>query len=79
MLWLSILWNNKITRTIGMVVMAALAVLSFGAIKKREGKREALTEDYMETRKDMDDAEVHGNNPDAAREWLRRRQSDRDL
>lgn len=41
----AIIWNfligNKIARTIGMVVMAVLGVLTFGAVKKREGARDA--------------------------------------
>lgn len=42
---IALLWNfligNKIARTIGMIVMAVLGVLTFGAIKKREGARDA--------------------------------------
>jgi hypothetical protein len=38
---IGIIWTfltgNKIARTIGMVVMAVLGVLTFGAVKKREG------------------------------------------
>jgi hypothetical protein len=42
---IGIIWQfltgNKIARTIGMVVMAVLGVLTFGAMKKREGARDA--------------------------------------
>lgn len=38
---LNFLIGNKIARTIGMVVMAVLGVLTFGAVKKREGARDA--------------------------------------
>lgn len=79
MIWLSFLWNNRLTRTLGLIVLGALSILTFGQIKKRQGAKEARTEDYIETRKDMDDAEVHGNDPDAARRWLHERQSSRDL
>jgi len=42
MSWIiGLLFNNKIARTIGMVVMAVLGVLTFGAVKKREGARDA--------------------------------------
>ena len=44
--------------------------------KQAENKRK---DEYIETRKDMDDAEVHGDNADAAREWLSERKRDRDL
>ena len=39
-LW-RLLTGNKIARTFGMVVMAILGVLTFGALKKREGAQAA--------------------------------------
>lgn len=42
MTWIiGLLFNNKIARTVGMIVMAMLGVLTFGAVKKREGMRDA--------------------------------------
>ena len=41
MMWLTILWNNRITRTIGAILLAVLGVLTFGQVKKREGRKEA--------------------------------------
>jgi succinate dehydrogenase/fumarate reductase flavoprotein subunit len=42
---IGIIWTfltgNKIARTIGMAVMAVLGVLTFGAVKKREGAQAA--------------------------------------
>lgn len=38
---LNFLIGNKLARTIGMVVMAVLGVLTFGAVKKREGIQQA--------------------------------------
>lgn len=41
----ALIWNfligNKIARTIGFAVMAVLGALTFGAVKKREGARDA--------------------------------------
>ena len=76
---LAFLMGSRIARAIGAALIAVLGVLTFGAVKKREGKREARTEDYIKTRKEMDDAEIHGNDPDAARRFLHERQSNRDL
>lgn len=39
--WLSILMGSRIARTIGAVLMAVLAVFTFGQIKKSEGRKEA--------------------------------------
>ena len=33
--------GNRIARTVGVIVMAVLGVLTFGAVKKREGMRDA--------------------------------------
>lgn len=41
MMWLSLIWNNKLTRTLVGAALAVMAALSFGAIKKREGRKEA--------------------------------------
>ena len=42
---IALIWNfligNKIARTIGMVVMAVLGVLTFGQLKRSQGAREA--------------------------------------
>ena len=62
-------------------VIAGLAVLGFGFARKRAGKREArmetaleAAERYAKTRKAMDDKEAAmGDDPDAARRWLRER------
>jgi hypothetical protein len=45
---IGIIWTfltgNRIARTIGLAVMAVLGVLTFGAVKKREGAQEARSE-----------------------------------
>ena len=41
MMWLSLIWNNKLTRALAGAALAVLAALSFGAVKKREGRKEA--------------------------------------
>ena len=38
-LW-TILTTNKLARTLGIAVMAVLGVLTFGAVKKREGAQD---------------------------------------
>lgn len=59
--------------------LAALVGVWFAG--RREGQhraREDANDDYIDTRERMDDAETSDNSSDA-REWLRKRQSDRDM
>jgi succinate dehydrogenase/fumarate reductase flavoprotein subunit len=47
----SFLTGNKIARTIGLAVMAVLGVLTFGAVKKREGAQQAKAKQAVEAAK----------------------------
>lgn len=55
MMWLL---TSKIGRMIGAVVMAILAVVTFGAVKKKEGRKEAEN-DFL---KDKDKREAAARN-----------------
>jgi hypothetical protein len=81
---IGIIWTfltgNKITRTIGMVVMAVLGVLTFGAVKKREGAQVAKAKrdvaDAKETIKAhevRDDVEDRIDRGGSAKQRLRER------
>ena len=52
---IGIIWGfltgNKIARTIGLAVMAGLGVLTFGAVKKREGVQSAKAKQAAEAAK----------------------------
>lgn len=50
-------------------------VLAYFRGKKAAGDEydEVQNEAYRETREAIDDAEIHGNDPDAARRWLQHR------
>lgn len=51
------------------------AIVTFGALKKREGKKEAQNEanqTYIDTRKKMDSVD-HISDADTAREYVRKR------
>ena len=68
-----------IGRAVSALLAAALAV--FGVYqhgRKRQRQETALdaAERYAKTRKEMDDAPDYGNDPDAARRWLRERNPD---
>jgi tetrahydromethanopterin S-methyltransferase subunit G len=75
------LTGNKIARTIGMVVMAVLGVLTFGAVKKREGAQDAKAKQavkdakaYRKTNERMQDADAAmGDDPAVLRDSLRKR------
>ena len=76
----SFLTGNKIVRTIGMVVMAVLGVLTFGAVKKREGAQGAKAKQAAEAarakEKTIEDVlrEVPSDDPvDDIRERMRKR------
>jgi hypothetical protein len=85
---IGIIWQfltgNRIARTIGMVVMAVLGVLTFGAVKKREGARDAKAKrdiqdlkGFKKTTERMQDADAAmGDDPAALREWLRKRDTE---
>ncbi len=85
---IGVIWNfligNKLARTIGMAVMAVLGVMTFGAVKKREGAQSAKAKQavrdakaYRETNERMQDADAAmGDDPAALREWLRKRDTE---
>jgi len=68
-LW-HIITNNPIARAIGAAMVAVAGVLTFGAIKKREGRKEAVAEraaedakktiQAHEDRKDVEDRIARG-------------------
>lgn len=82
---IGIIWTfltgNRIARTIGLAVMAVLGVLTFGAVKKREGAQQAkakqATKDakaYRQTNERMQDADAAmGDDPAVLRDSLRNR------
>lgn len=79
-LW-SLLINNRIARFIGGALVAILGVLTFGAIKKREGAQAAKSAQqakdakaYVDTRKKID-AVDRASSGDDARAKLRDRNS----
>lgn len=85
MTWIiGLLFNNKIARTIGMVVMAVLGVLTFGAVKKREGARDAKAKadlrdlkGFKKTTERMQDADAAmGDDPAVLRDSLRKRDTE---
>ena len=55
------------------VLLALLAVWLRGRASARQQTALEAAEAYAKTRKEMDDAPDHGNDPDAARRWLRER------
>jgi len=77
--------GNKVARAIGGALMAIAAVLTFGALKKREGARTAKSDaaikaakDYQKTTERIQDADAAmGDDPAALREWLRKRDADK--
>lgn len=71
---------------VGRFISGAVAALALFAgaflAGRREGAQNAAhkrKDDYIKTRKDMDDAEIHGDDPNAAAAWLRERQQRRDM
>jgi hypothetical protein len=48
--------GNRIARTLGMIVMAVLGVLTFGAVKKREGAQDARAKDAARAAKETIEA-----------------------
>jgi hypothetical protein len=80
MIW-TFLTGNKIARTIGLAVMAVLGVLTFGAVKKREGAQGAKAKQavkdakaYRKTNERMQDADAAmGDDPAVLRDSLRKR------
>ncbi|MCL4065757.1 hypothetical protein M3484_04150 [Pseudomonas sp. GX19020] len=55
------------------VLLALLAVWWRGRASTKQQTALEAAEAYARTRKDMDDASDLGNDPDAARRWLRER------
>ncbi len=56
------------------VVTAWFAAERRGAKKEQLKEKRKIVEDFIQTRKRIDDAENNpGNDPDVAREWLRKR------
>jgi len=82
-LW-RLITGNKVARAIGGALMAIAAVLTFGAIKKREGARTAKSDaaikaakDYQKTTERMQDAEAAmGDDPAVLRDRMRERDPD---
>ena len=62
-------------------IVAVVAAFFAGTMRGKRGERSKQDAAYRDTRKRMDDAEIDfGNDPDAARRWLRERgKSGRDL
>lgn len=82
MIWafVSFLQNSRLARWIGDAVMGALAVLSFGAIKRREGvqaerAKEAARDaaDFAETIKDVSNEKLSDDPTDIVRSRMRDR------
>ena len=81
------LWSWLAGSRVGRAVSALLAVAgaAFGLYLKGRSDARAKADaekakDYVDTRKRIDEADVPGNDPDAARRWLHERgKSDRDL
>lgn len=75
-----LLIGNKIARTIGMVVMAVLGALTFGAVKKREGaqgaKANRAQQDAKAHQKTIEEVLRETPSDDPADD-IRRRMSDR--
>ena len=61
------LWRPVLT------ALALLAVFWRGRARARQQTALGAAEAYAKTRKGMDDAENLGDDPDAARRWLRER------
>jgi hypothetical protein len=58
--------------TIGAVIMAVVAALFFGRRQGQKSEQAKIDKAYRETREEMDEVVV-GDDPDAARRWLRER------
>ena len=58
--------------TIGAVVMAVVAALFLGRRQGQKAERAKIDKAYRKTREKMDEVVV-GDDPDAARRWLRER------
>ncbi len=54
-------------------VLAFFGIYAVGAANARQKARAKQAEQYIETRKRMDDADVVGDDPDLSRRWLRER------
>ncbi len=71
-------WLAELAAPAVALVIAFVGGLFLGKSRERVKQREEAERAYRETRERMDDAEL-GNDPAAARDWLRERQRDRDL
>ena len=78
--FLTFLTNSRLVRWIGAVLAAVAAVLTFGAVKKREGAAENEAEraqrdaaDFAETIKDVADEKPSDAPADVIRQRLRDR------
>lgn len=74
------LMNNKYVRWLGLVLLAVASALGYAELRAAQARRDAEGEaelnkatDYIKTRKRMDDADIVGDDPDAARRWLHER------
>ena len=68
--------TSRVGRAIALAGAVLLALVTFGASERAKGRKQAAIkakDEYIKTRKDMDDAENHGDDADAAREWLSKR------
>ena len=82
-LW-TLLTKNPIARAIAWAVMGALALITFGKVNQRKGRKEANAardlkdlKGFNQTTERMQDAEAAmGDDPAALREWLRQRDPD---
>lgn len=67
---------GPIRRAVSWLLGAIVFAFVMRGIGRREGRQGAYlrrAEGYQKTRKKMDDADIVGNDPDAARRWLHER------
>lgn len=71
---------GRLQRWLAAAGAAVLAFVGAYLLGRRDARQAGNTErerDYRKTREAIDDAEIHGNDPDAARRWLHEYTSDK--